>query len=71
MLDKYILQVSSMAKRKKIGKVPEWVKREREARRQIEIENGGKKDFSHIHKTDKKDIAEKESNTVRDYESDM
>lgn len=54
-----------MAKRKKRGKVPEWVKRERAARRLLEIEAGGKKDHGKVHLTDKKDIAEKESNTVR------
>jgi len=55
-------------RRRKVGKVPEWVKRIRQANRQIEIENGGKKDFSHIHETSKKDQLSKESNTVRDIE---
>lgn len=57
-----------MAKRKKSGKVPEWIKRERQARRQIEIENGGKKDFSHTHFTDKKDEFDKSKNTIKEYE---
>lgn len=60
-----------MAKRKKIGKVPEWVKRERAIVRQLEIEAGGKKVHGKVHETAKKDIAEKESNTVRDYENEI
>lgn len=55
-------------KRKKRGKVPEWIKRERAARRLLEIEQGGKKDHGKVHLTDKKDLSERESNTVREIE---
>lgn len=49
-------------------KLPKWLKIERQVSRQLEIEAGIKPKHK-IHKTSKKDLQDKSSNTIKDYEA--
>lgn len=55
----------------KKGKIPEWLKLDREARRKIEIANSVPVyNPSVVHKTSKKDAEDRTSNTVKPHEVD-
>ena len=52
-------------KKKKIGKVPQFIKMRRKVDREIAIEEGAPQVQSKTFLTHQKDIAEREKNTVR------
>lgn len=55
-------------RRKRKDRVLQQVRNDRQARRQIELEQGIKKQAAGYHQTSKKDKEAKQSNTVRDYD---
>ena len=50
---------------------PEWIKQIRAARRQVEIDLQIPKETSKIHKTSKKDRADRKSNTIRNLDLEV
>lgn len=50
------------------GKIPQWLKLDREARRKVELVNSTRYSPSVVHKTGKKDEEDRKSNTVKPHE---